>query len=250
MDPSQFPGLVAIASPEPGLPARLEVVPLPDVGAAKELARSIEEVEARGERLAEGRSLPLRRAGGHDAGAEAPSEDRPREDREPAATPSRAERIGSAVHEAMQAVVERSSPPKEAADEACAAWELVPAEASEVRRLVGKLVASDLYRRSGKAPRRLAETPVLYRDAAGFLVEGKIDLLFEEDGEWIVVDYKTDRWKGAADRDALARERYSSQLLDYAAAVRALGKTARVRSAWILSARDGDAIPVPLEPPA
>ena len=250
MDPSQFPGLVAIASPEPSVPARLEVVPLPDVGAAKELARSIGEVEARGERLARARSLPLRRAGGHDAEAEAPSEDRPREDREPAATPSRAERIGSAVHEAMQTVVERSSPPKEAADEASAVWELVPAEASEVRRLVGKLVASDLYRRSAEAPRRLTETPVLYRDAAGFLVEGKIDLLFEEEGEWIVVDYKTDRWKGAADRDALAQQRYSSQLLDYAAAVRALGKSARVRSAWILSARDGDAIPVPLEPPA
>ena len=149
MDPSQFPGLVAIASPEPGVPTRLEVVPLPDVGAAEELARSIAEVEARAERLADARSLPLRRAGGHDAGIEAPSEDRPREDREPAATPSRAERIGSAVHEAMQAVVERSSPPNEAADEASAAWELVPAEASEVRRLVAKLVASDLFRRSG-----------------------------------------------------------------------------------------------------
>ena len=206
MDPIQFPGLVAIASPEPSVPTRLEVVPLPDVGAAKELARSLEEVEARGARLAHARSLPLRRAGGHDAGIESQSEDRPREDREPAATPSRAERIGSAVHEAMQAVVERSSPPKEAADEASAAWELVPAEASEVRRLVGKLVASDLFRRSGLGSRRLTEIPVLFRDSADFLVEGKIDLLFEEDGEWLVVDYKTDRWKSKLERDDLARE--------------------------------------------
>ena len=247
MDPSQFPGLVAIASPEPIVPARLELVSPPDVRAAEELARSIEEVEARGERLAGARSLSLRRAGGHDAGTESPSEDRPREDREPASTPSRAERIGSAVHEAMQAVVERSSSPEEAADEASAAWELVPAEASEVRRLVGKLVASDLFRRSGLASRRLTEIPVLFRDAAGFLVEGKIDLLFEEDGEWLVVDYKTDRWKSGGDRDDLARERYASQLNDYAAAVRALGKSAKVRSAWILSARDGDAIPVPID---
>jgi ATP-dependent exoDNAse (exonuclease V) beta subunit len=247
MDPSQFPGLVAIACPEPSVPTRLEVVPPPVVGAAEELARSIEEIEARRERLADERSLPLRRAGGHDAGIDAPSEDRPREDREPAATPSRAERIGSAVHEAMQAVVERSSAPKEAADEASAAWELVPAEASDVRRLVEKLVASELFRRSGLGSRRLTETPVLYRDGSGFLVEGKIDLLFEEDGEWIVVDYKTDRWKSGSGRDDLARERYASQLNDYAAAVRALGKSAKVRSAWILSARDGDAIPVPID---
>ena len=82
---------------------------------------------------------------------------------------------------------------------------------------------------------------------AGFLVEGKIDLLFEEDGEWIVVDYKTDRWKSGPERDDLARERYASQLNDYAAAVRALGKSAKVGSAWILSARDGDAIPVPID---
>ncbi|HZI66991.1 MAG TPA: UvrD-helicase domain-containing protein, partial [Thermoanaerobaculia bacterium] len=205
MDPSQFPGLVAIASPEPTEPIRLEVVERPDLDAANALAKSIAEIEARRDVLADARSLPLRRAGGHDAASEAPSEDRPREDREPAATPSRAERIGSAVHEAMQAIVERGSASREAADESGASWELAPAETSEVRRLVGKLVASDLFRRSARASRRLTETPVLFRDASGFLVEGKIDLLFEEDGEWLVVDYKTDRWKAGAGRDDLAR---------------------------------------------
>ena len=78
-------------------------------------------------------------------------------------------------------------------------------------------------------------------------VEGKIDLLFEEDGSWVVVDYKTDRWDRSVDRDALARERYGSQLADYAAAVRALGDNVRVNAAWILSARDGDAISVPVD---
>jgi ATP-dependent exoDNAse (exonuclease V) beta subunit len=146
----------------------------------------------------------------------------------------------------MQAVVERRMPPSEAANEASADWELAPSEASEVRRLVGKLVASDLFRRSASASRRLTELPVLFRDPAGFLVEGKIDLLFEEGGTWVVVDYKTDRWDRSADRDAQARERYAPQLADYAAAVRALGEGVRVGAAWILSARDGEAIPVPL----
>jgi len=81
------------------------------------------------------------------------------------------------------------------------------------------------------------------------LVEGRtfeIDLLFEENGSWVVVDYKTDRWDRSVDRDALARERYTTQLADYAAALRALGEDVRVGTAWVLSARDGQAIPIPI----
>jgi ATP-dependent helicase/nuclease subunit A len=247
MRPDRLGGLVAIASPEPGLPPPLEVVPTIDPKAAEELEREIAALRDRATLLEADRSLPLRRAGLHETAAEVLSEDRPREDREAAETPSRGERIGSAVHEAMQAVVERGMAPREAADESSADWELIPAEASEVRRLVGRLVGTELFRRSGQAARRLTEIPVLFRDPGGFLVEGKIDLLFEEEGEWTVVDYKTDRWGRTADRDTLARERYAPQLLDYATAVRALGSGVRVRAAWILSARDGEAIPVPLD---
>jgi ATP-dependent helicase/nuclease subunit A len=247
MSPERFPGLVAIASPEPTFPARLEVARLPDTKAAEELQREIVLLDERSSVLEADRSLPLRRAGLHEPAAKSVSEDRSREDREPAETPSRAQRIGSAVHEAMQAVVERRMLPNEAANEASADWELVPSEAAEVRRLVAKLVASDLFRRSATASRRLTELPVLFRDSVGFLVEGKIDLLFEESGTWVVVDYKTDRWDRSVDRDALARERYAPQLADYAAAVRALGEGVHVGAAWILSARDGEAISVPVD---
>lgn len=247
MRPDRLPGLVAIASPEPTFPPRLELVPVPDANAAEALREEIAQLGERAAVLQADRSLPLRRAGLHEPAAESPSEDRSREDREPAETPSRAQRIGSAVHEAMQALVERRMPPNEAANEASADWELVPSDAAEVRRLVAKLVASDLFRRSANARRRLTEIPVLFRDSAGFLVEGKIDLLFEESGSWVVVDYKTDRWDRSVDRDSLARERYAPQLADYAAAVRALGEGVRVGAAWILSARDGEAIPVPVD---
>lgn len=247
MRPDRLPGLVGIASPEPTFPPRLELVPVPDAKAAEDLRDEIAQLGERAAVLQADRSLPLRRAGLHEPAAESPSEDRSREDREPAETPSRAQRIGSAVHEAMQALVERRMPPNEAANEASADWELAPSEASEVRRLVAKLVASDLFRRSANASRRLSEIPVLFRDSAGFLVEGKIDLLFEESGTWFVVDYKTDRWDRSVDRDALARQRYAPQLADYAAAVRALGEGVRVGAAWILSARDGEAIPVPVD---
>jgi ATP-dependent helicase/nuclease subunit A len=247
MRPEKFPGLVAVASPDPTFPPPLEVARVPDAGAVEDLEREIGLLDERGMLLKAERSLPLRRAGLHDSDAKSSSEDRPREDREPAETPSRAQRIGSAVHEAMQAVVERAISPNEAANEASADWELVRSESSEVRRLVAKLVASDLFRRSATARRRMTELPVLFRDPAGFLVEGKIDLLFEENGTWVVVDYKTDRWGTAVDRDALARERYAPQLSDYAAAVRALGRDVRVGAAWILSARDGEAISVPVD---
>ncbi|HEU5248728.1 MAG TPA: UvrD-helicase domain-containing protein [Thermoanaerobaculia bacterium] len=247
MDPARLPGLVAIARPAPTFPSRLEVAPVADTEAAETLRLEIAEIGERALRLEESRSLPLRRAGLHEPTASSEAEDQPRAERDPAETPNRAQRIGSAVHEAMQAIVERSISPNGAANEASADWELQPSEASEVRRLVAKIVASDLFRRSANADRRLTELPVLFRDSSGFLVEGKIDLLFEESGNWVVVDYKTDRWDRSADRDALARERYSAQLADYATAVRALGEGIRVGTAWILSARDGAAIPVPLD---
>jgi ATP-dependent helicase/nuclease subunit A len=246
MRPDRLPGLVSIESPEPSFPSRPEVARLPDPKAAEELREEIAGLAERASLLQESRSLPLRRSGLHERDLEGASEDRPREDRDAAETPSRAQRIGSAAHEAMQAVVERSMSPKDAANEASADWELVPSEAAEVRRLVGKLVASELFRRSANAHRRLTEMPVLFRDRSGFLVEGKIDLLFEESGAWFIVDYKTDRWGRVADRDAVARERYAPQLADYAAAVHALGESVRVEGAWILSAQDGRAISVPL----
>jgi ATP-dependent helicase/nuclease subunit A len=48
----------------------------------------------------------------------------------------------------------------------------------------------------------------------GTLVEGVVDLAFEERGGWIVVDYKTDREIAAA-----GEERYRRQLALYASAI-------------------------------
>ena len=48
----------------------------------------------------------------------------------------------------------------------------------------------------------------------GTLVEGIVDLAFEEQGDWTVVDYKTDREVAAA-----GEERYRRQVAFYAAAM-------------------------------
>ena len=65
------------------------------------------------------------------------------------------------------------------------------------------------------------ETPVTLTLEDGTLVEGVVDLAFEEDGAWIVVDYKTDR------ELAVGEGPYRRQLAAYASAIaRATGAPA------------------------
>jgi len=60
------------------------------------------------------------------------------------------------------------------------------------------------------------------------LVQGSVDCCFEEHGEWVLLDYKTDR---TDDIDAL-KARYAPQLILYARALeRITGK--RVKEAWL-----------------
>jgi len=58
------------------------------------------------------------------------------------------------------------------------------------------VLAHDLLRRARAADARGAcrrETPITCLLADGLLIEGIVDLAFEENGLWTVVDYKTDR---------------------------------------------------------
>ena len=82
---------------------------------------------------------------------------------------------------------------------------------------VERVLGSRLLGRARAAQARGAcrrETPVTCVAAGGSLVEGVVDLAFEERGAWIVVDYKTDREIAAA-----GEERYRRQLAIYASAV-------------------------------
>jgi ATP-dependent exoDNAse (exonuclease V) beta subunit len=99
----------------------------------------------------------------------------------------------------------------------------VRAAAAAVRRLL----AHDLLVRASAADARGAcrrETPVTYiEDAAdGVLIDGVVDLAFEEGGRWVVIDYKTDR-----EIMASGEERYRRQVGLYASAIaRATGASA------------------------
>ncbi len=77
-----------------------------------------------------------------------------------------------------------------------------PSELAEAVRLVESVRSSDLWRRALAARRCLVEVPFALTipgeggaDAASVLT-GAIDLVFEEDDGWIVVDYKSDIVEG------------------------------------------------------
>jgi ATP-dependent exoDNAse (exonuclease V) beta subunit len=91
-------------------------------------------------------------------------------------------------------------------------------EARAAARAVERLLAHDLLRRARAAEARgrcRRETPITRKLADGTLVEGVVDLAFEENGTWIVVDYKTDRELRAA-----GIEQYRRQVALYAEAIR------------------------------
>jgi ATP-dependent helicase/nuclease subunit A len=97
--------------------------------------------------------------------------------------------------------------------------------AAAAARTVRSVLGHDLLRRARTAEARgvcRRETPVTCTMPDGTLVEGVVDLAFEEDGSWVVVDYKTDR-ELAVEGEA----RYGRQVALYATAIaRATGSSA------------------------
>ncbi len=95
---------------------------------------------------------------------------------------------------------------------------LSPVDAAIAARKAGRVLGHELMRRAAAAAVRGAcrrETPVTMRLPDGTVMEGVVDLAFEEDGRWTVVDYKTDRELAGAE------DAYRRQVAAYAAAVAA-----------------------------
>jgi ATP-dependent exoDNAse (exonuclease V) beta subunit len=79
--------------------------------------------------------------------------------------------------------------------------------------VVGSVLAHDLMGRARAAARFRRETPVTWLQKDGTLIEGVLDLAFEEDGQTTVVDFKTDHELSAGEA------RYRAQLQKYVDAV-------------------------------
>ena len=116
----------------------------------------------------------------------------------------------------------------------------------EMLALANRALASDVMERARRSPRVLHEAPfVAGLPGVPGIAEGRIDLLFIEDGEIVVVDFKTDR---VTEGEVAARaEHYRNQALIYAwACAEATGAT--VREVIFLFASPGIEHAVPVTP--
>jgi ATP-dependent exoDNAse (exonuclease V) beta subunit len=100
---------------------------------------------------------------------------------------------------------------------------LSEAEAAAAADAAERILAHEILGRARVAAARgvcRRESPVIYALDDGTLIEGFVDLAFEEAGKWTVVDFKTDRQIG---EDGI--ERYRRQVAFYASAIqKATGK--------------------------
>jgi ATP-dependent exoDNAse (exonuclease V) beta subunit len=168
----------------------------------------------------------------------------------------RAIRLGLAFHEAMDTLdfCQVESIP-ESSREAARRHNLGRSEARLLEEMVRNCFDSELIARvrsvKDSRGRVIRELPfVRSLNAPGEIApieSGKVDLLFEEAGEWIIVDYKTDIIPPeVTDRRGFFSQRYGGQVQAYEKALEALGL--KVKSTYLLLARTGESIEIHLEP--
>ena len=144
--------------------------------------------------------------------------------------------IGRAVHAVLQVVDLRTGSGLEDIAKAQAAAEGVPGRAVEIARLARRALESPLVKRALGSRRWWRETPVAGPVGDG-IVEGFIDLLFEEEDGFVIVDYKTDAL-GTDEEIERAMSRYRLQGGGYALALgRATGATVKEVSFLFLEPR-------------
>lgn len=162
---------------------------------------------------------------------------------------------GSARGAAVHALLEWSrangwrEPPAELARGHAAAAGLDGAAAEELLEPVRGWLASALLReRVGAAGRVRAEVPILL-GVGGTVLRGSIDLLAEGAGEPpLIVDYKTDRLRGATPAERAAR--YAAQREIYALAVAEALDAPRVEVAYVFLERPDEPARATLDAPA
>ena len=161
-------------------------------------------------------------------------------------------RIGTAFHEVMERIdLKELTGIDELLRKAGKRNNLDGASRLQLDRMVEKCLASDLIRRARIAARTggrvLRETPYIRPLKDGGVQEGRIDLLFEEEGVWTLVDYKTGRMsqnmRETKDIEAYFRNRYADQALTYRDALNSM--SIKIGGVFLLLARTGDAVEIP-----
>ncbi len=125
--------------------------------------------------------------------------------------------IGRAVHAVLQVVDLHAGSDLDENVRAQAAAEGVSAQTDEISRLARRALQSSLVERALASGRWWREAPVAGPVGDG-IVEGFIDLLFEEEDGFVIVDFKTDA-VGSEEEVEQAMERYRLQGGAYALAL-------------------------------
>jgi ATP-dependent helicase/nuclease subunit A len=161
----------------------------------------------------------------------------------------RAIRIGTAFHRVMEsAVLDAQADTESLAGHEGQKLRLDRNAIGTVMEMVSRTLASPLMKRVRRSVqaggRPCCELPYVrpIGIAREGVEEGKIDLLFREDGRWVLVDYKTDAIPVDQDVSACFREKYAEQMRAYASALKEVGIS--VASAYLLLARTGEAVEV------
>ena len=173
-------------------------------------------------------------------------EDHSREDRMPEAAANRSIRLGVAFHEAMERVDLFASNglanlAREVATRNC----LDPGSIRLLEAMMRVSLSSELLQQARAAVgcnrRVFRELPFVRPLDSAAIEEGKIDLLFEGEEGWVLVDYKTD-WvsEKGGDIEAFFRNKYAAQMRAYADALRT--RSISIVAAYLLLARTGTAV--------
>jgi ATP-dependent helicase/nuclease subunit A len=106
----------------------------------------------------------------------------------------------------------------------------LPELTEEVERHARAILDSSAIQRVRAARQIMREVPVAsFDESTSTYVEGFVDLAFEEDDGWVIVDYKTDRVDG---NGAKLVERYRPQLEAYRGALSAAGMAVKQSALW------------------
>ena len=185
------------------------------------------------------------KAAGHAMGA-TDAEERSREDRMPEAAANRSIRLGVAFHEAMERVdLFASNGLAKFAREVAGRHCLDPESLRLLEAMIRASLSSELLRQARAAiacnRRIFRELPFVRPLDSAAIEEGKIDLLFEGEEGWVLVDYKTD-WvsEKSEDTETFFRNKYTGQMREYADALRT--RSIGIAAAYLLLARTGTAV--------
>ncbi|WP_209124836.1 exodeoxyribonuclease V subunit beta [Alkalihalobacillus sp. BA299] len=131
---------------------------------------------------------------------------------------------GSVIHEAFEAVLKSNGEKSEVIEDLLTKYDFPLDRAEEVNDAIETFLQSPIWQRCRQADEWYAEMPFtvlvqeghpLFRKEKGDTVlTGIIDLIFKEKDQWVIVDYKTDRFIQKEDIDKL-KNHYAKQLHVY-----------------------------------